>query len=56
MDKFSINGQKGFMEAATMTSLDPTSLLGIKGLGRRRYWLLGARLKSKSPFVDFLQL
>ncbi len=36
-----------------MTSFDPTLILGIRGLGRHRYWLIGAWTKSESPSVDF---
>jgi hypothetical protein len=36
-----------------MTSFDPTLILGIKGLGRHRYWLIGAWTKSESPSIDF---
>jgi hypothetical protein len=44
------------MEVATTINLDPTSTLGIGGLGHCKYWLIGAWSKSKSPFVDFLGL
>ncbi len=36
-----------------MISFDPTSILGIKGVGHRRYWMIGAWLKYESFFVDF---
>jgi hypothetical protein len=41
------------MEIVTTVSVDPTSTLGIKGVGCCRYWLIGAWSKSKSCFVDF---
>jgi hypothetical protein len=41
------------MEVATMTSFDPTLILGIGGLGRYNYWLIGAWTKSESPSVEF---
>ncbi len=44
------------MEAAIVTSLDPTRTSGIKALGRCKYWLMGEWSKSKSPNVDFLGL
>jgi len=53
VDESSIGGRRQFMETTTMTSLDPTSTLGIKGIGHCRYWLIGAWSKSKSPSIDF---
>jgi len=53
VDESSIGGRRQFMEAATMTSFDPTSTWGIKGIGRCRYWLIGAWSKSKSPSIYF---
>jgi len=42
------------MEATTTTNIDPTSILGFRGLGCCKYWLIGAWSEFKSPFVDFL--
>ncbi len=36
-----------------MTSFDPTLILGIRGLGCHKYWLIGAWTKYESPYVDF---
>jgi hypothetical protein len=41
------------METTTTTGLDPTLILGIRGFGCHKYWLISAWLKSESCFVDF---
>jgi hypothetical protein len=47
MDKFSICGSKQFMEATTIISFDPTSILGIEIYGCNKYWLIGACTRRK---------
>jgi len=56
VDEFSIGGERQFMEAAIMTSFDPARASSIKGLGHRKYWLIGAWSKFESFFVDFFGL
>jgi len=56
VDESSIGGKKWFIEVVIMTSFDPTKTLGIEGLGRRKYWLIGAWLESESPSPDFFNL
>ncbi len=43
VDEFWIGGQKQFMEATTIASLDPTLTLSIEGVGCHRYWPIGAQ-------------
>ncbi len=42
--------------ATTIFNFDPTSTLGIEGLGCHRYWPIGAWTKFESPSIDFKDL
>jgi hypothetical protein len=46
------------MEVATIISFDPKSILGITGVGRHRYWPVGAwsEFESCTTTLKVLQL